>query len=87
MTLYRFSKRNRLVELISRLRSASEAYLQIYAAEGVPSQRLDREHREILAACVARDPERAARAIRFHLAQTVEHVTRDLVDPGAAPRS
>ena len=87
MTLYRFSKRNRLVELISRLRSASEAYLQIYAAEGVPSQRLDREHREILAACVARDPERAARAIRFHLAQTVEHVTRDLADPEAERRS
>jgi DNA-binding GntR family transcriptional regulator len=87
MTLYRLSKRARLVELISRLRNASDAYLQIYAAEGVPSKRLDREHREILAACKARDPERAARAIRHHLAQTVAHVTNDLADRAPDQRS
>jgi DNA-binding GntR family transcriptional regulator len=84
MALYRLSERDRLVELISQLRAASGAYLQIYAAEGVPSKRLDREHREILAACKARDPERAARAIRHHLAQTVEHVTSDLAAQTAA---
>jgi len=78
MTLYRLSGRARLVELISRLRTASDAYLQIYAAEGVPSPRLDREHREILDACKAGDADRAARAVRAHLAQTVEHVTKDL---------
>ncbi|MBV9279347.1 MAG: GntR family transcriptional regulator, partial [Chloroflexi bacterium] len=87
MTLYRLSRRGRLVELISQLRNASGAYLQIYAAEGVPSERLDREHREILAACQARDPERAARAIRYHLAQTVAHVTNDLADRAPDQRS
>jgi len=87
MRLYRLSKRNRLVDLISGLRNASDAYLQIYAAEGVPSKRLDREHREILAACTARDPERAARAIRHHLAQTVEHVTNQLAHRAADHRS
>jgi DNA-binding GntR family transcriptional regulator len=87
MTLYRLSKRDRLVELISQLRNASGAYLQIYAAEGVPSKRLDREHREILAACQARDPERAARAVRHHLAQTVAHVTNDLADRAPDQRS
>jgi DNA-binding GntR family transcriptional regulator len=87
MGLYRLSKLNRLVELISGLRHASDAYLQIYAAEGVPSKRLDREHREILAACRARDPERAARAIRHHLKQTVEHVTDDLANRAADDRS
>jgi DNA-binding GntR family transcriptional regulator len=86
MRLYRLSKRNRLVDLISGLRNASDAYLQIYAAEGVPSKRLDREHREILAACIARDPERAARAIRHHLTQTVEHVTDRLADRTADHR-
>jgi DNA-binding GntR family transcriptional regulator len=78
MSLYELSHRRRLVALIASLRNASHAYLQIYAAEGVPSERLDREHREILAACEARDPERAARAMRYHLLQTVEHVTSDL---------
>jgi DNA-binding GntR family transcriptional regulator len=87
MALYRLSKRDRLVELISQLRNASDAYLQIYAAEGVPSKRLDSEHREILAACEAREPERAARAIRHHLAQTVEHVTNDLAAQAPDQRS
>jgi DNA-binding GntR family transcriptional regulator len=78
MSLYKLSGRERLVDLINNLRGASGAYLQIYAAEGVPSDRLDREHAEILAACEARDPARAASATRHHLAQTLEHVTQDL---------
>jgi len=61
----------------------SRAYLQIHAAEGVPSDRLDHEHAEILAACQARDPERAASATRHHLSQTLEHVTQDLKRPPA----
>jgi DNA-binding GntR family transcriptional regulator len=82
MSLYKLSRRERLIGLISGLRNASAAYLQIYAAEGVPSDPLDREHHEILAACEARDPARAARAIRNHLAQTVAHVTDDLKNAG-----
>jgi DNA-binding GntR family transcriptional regulator len=78
MRLYKLSGRERLVDLIDSLRGASSVYLQIHAAEGVPSKRLDREHGEILAACEARDPERAASATRNHLAQTLEHVTQDL---------
>jgi DNA-binding GntR family transcriptional regulator len=78
MSLYRLARRERLTDLIVGLRNASAAYLQIYAAEGVPSERLDREHREILAACEARDPKRAARAMRHHLEQTVAHVTQHL---------
>lgn len=80
MKLYKLSGMERLIDLIAGLRNASGAYLQIYAAEGVPSERLDHEHTEILAACEARDPERAARAMRRHLAQTVAHVTQDLAD-------
>jgi DNA-binding GntR family transcriptional regulator len=82
MSLYKLSRRERLIGLISGLRNASAAYLQIYAAEGVPSDPLDRERDEILAACEARDPARAARAIRSHLAQTVAHVTDDLENAG-----
>jgi DNA-binding GntR family transcriptional regulator len=83
INLHRLSGRERLVELIAGLRNASSAYLQVYAAEGVPSERLDREHREILAACEARDAQRAAHAMRHHLAQTVKHVTKDLTEHSA----
>jgi DNA-binding GntR family transcriptional regulator len=83
MDLYKLSGRARLVDLINSLRGASGAYLQIHAAEGVPSNRLDHEHAEILAACEAGDPERAASATRHHLTQTLEHVTQDLRDRAA----
>ena len=78
-TLYAHSGCPRLVEMIAALRDASSAYLHIYrAAEDFPVERLDAEHREILAACAARDPERAARATRDHLRHTVEHVAERL---------
>jgi DNA-binding GntR family transcriptional regulator len=77
--LYAHSGCPRLVEMIAALRDASSAYLHIYrAADDFPVARLDAEHREILAACLARDPERAARATREHLHHTVEHVAERL---------
>jgi len=78
-TLYEHCGRVRLVEMIAGLRDASSAYLHIYrAAADFPVARLDAEHREILAACVAREPERAADATRLHLRNTVEHVASRL---------
>jgi DNA-binding GntR family transcriptional regulator len=78
-TLYEHCGRPKLVEMIAALRDASSAYLHIYrAAEDFPVERLDAEHREILAACLARDPERAAEATRVHLHHTVEHVAARL---------
>jgi DNA-binding GntR family transcriptional regulator len=80
--VYERSGRMRLVEMIARLRDASSAYLNIYrAAADFPVERLDAEHREILAACLARDPERAAAAARVHLEHTVEHVASRLETP------
>ena len=77
--VYERSGRSRLVDMIAALRDASSAYLNIYrAAADFPVERLDAEHREILAACVARDPERAATAARTHLEHTVEHVASRL---------
>jgi DNA-binding GntR family transcriptional regulator len=78
-TLYAHCGRPRLVDLIAGLRDASSAYLQIYRADAdFPVARLDLEHRAILAACVARDPERAAAATREHLERTVAHVAARL---------
>jgi DNA-binding GntR family transcriptional regulator len=80
--VYERCDRPRLVDMIAALRDASSAYLNIYrAAADFPVERLDAEHREILAACVARDPERAATAARTHLEHTVEHVASRLEKP------
>jgi DNA-binding GntR family transcriptional regulator len=82
--LYAYSQRPRLVEMIAGLRDASSAYLHIYRATAdFPVKRLDTEHRRILAACVARDGERAAAATREHLQNTVEHVASRLEHPSA----
>ncbi|HWK28616.1 MAG TPA: GntR family transcriptional regulator [Solirubrobacter sp.] len=90
--LYERSARPQLVAMIAGLRDASSAYLQIYRAQDdFPADRLDGEHREILAACVAHDPPRAAAAVREHLENTVEHVagrlTRTWSGARAAPLS
>jgi DNA-binding GntR family transcriptional regulator len=78
-TLYEHSDRPQLVTMIAGLRDASSAYLHIYREQSdFPVDRLDAEHREILAACVARDPQRAAAATRAHLENTVEHVASKL---------
>lgn len=78
-TLYEHSGRRKLVDMIASLRDASSAYLHIYrAAADFPVERLDAEHRAMLAACVARDAEAAAEATRLHLKHTVEHVAARL---------
>lgn len=81
--IYGPSGRSRLLEMIAGLRAASDAYLQIYATTVLPSPRLDAEHQEILAACEAHDPQRAATAVEHHLQQTVSHVASALADVGA----
>jgi DNA-binding GntR family transcriptional regulator len=78
LSLYRLGGRSRLVTMIEELRHASIAYNHLYAAADVPkdAERLDREHREILAACQAGDPVRAANAVRHHIQQTIIHVKK-----------
>lgn len=86
LRLYHLSGRSRLITMIEELRNASNAYLHLYAAADVPrdAPRLDMEHREILAACQANDPIRAANAVRHHLEQTVAHVMNVLEQAGKA---
>ncbi len=78
LRLYTLSGRSRLVRMIEDLRTASLAYNHLYAAADVPrdAQRLDDEHREILTACQAKDPVRAAGAVRHHIQQTIVHVAK-----------
>jgi DNA-binding GntR family transcriptional regulator len=86
LQLYRLGGRARLVTRIEELRNASLAYNHLYAAADVPrdAERLDAEHREILAACQANDPVRAANAVRQHMQQTIAHVTKLLEQGGKA---
>jgi DNA-binding GntR family transcriptional regulator len=86
LRLYNLGGRSRLVTMIEELRNASLAYNHLYAAADVPrdAERLDAEHREILAACQANDPVRAANAVRQHMQQTIAHVTKLLEQGGKA---
>ncbi len=83
LNLYRLAGRVRLVTMIEELRNASLAYNHLYAAADIPkdAQRLDAEHREILAACQANDPVRAAGAVRHHIYQTIIHV-KEVLEQG-----
>ena len=76
MQLYRLARRPRLLTMIEDLRNASSAYLYLYASANLPTdtQRDDREHRAILAACQTNDLLLAASTMRHHLQQTVEQV-------------
>ncbi len=86
LKLYSLPGRSRLVTMIEELRNASLAYNHLYAAADVPkdAERLDREHREILAACQANDTVRAASAVRHHIQQTIAHVKNLLEQGGKA---
>jgi DNA-binding GntR family transcriptional regulator len=86
LRLYRLGGRSRLVTMIEELRNASLAYNHLYAAADVPRDagRLDAEHREILDACQANDPVRAAIAVRHHIQQTIARVTKLLEQGGKA---
>jgi DNA-binding GntR family transcriptional regulator len=78
MAVYAVSGRKRLIEMIEQLRMSSQAYLQIYTEQVVPSGDVEHEHDDILAACEANDPERARSATRQHLQLTVLNVTAQL---------
>ncbi len=74
--LYETGDNLQLCALIASLRDRDRGYLTAYAAGRPSFARLDREHRAILAACAAGDPDAADRALREHLGATVEHVVR-----------
>lgn len=76
--LYELGGNLQLCALIASLRDKDSAYLKLYAARQVPSERLDREHQQILDLCAARDLDGCEQAMREHLGATVDHVTRIL---------
>ncbi|WP_109212349.1 MULTISPECIES: GntR family transcriptional regulator [Microbacterium] len=78
MGIYRLAQRERLVEMIEQLRMASQAYLQITSDRAVILGDAENEHDDILDACEANDPARAAAATRDHLGLTVANAVAQL---------
>jgi DNA-binding GntR family transcriptional regulator len=77
LTLYRAAGSHWLLRLIRPLLENGERYRLTTLQLRGPLNSLRREHEDILDACVARDPERAAVALREHLLGTVRLLLPD----------
>jgi DNA-binding GntR family transcriptional regulator len=71
LVLYEAAQMPRLLRMIERLRDAGTPYIHFALSTKPPTRMVEAEHKEILAACKARDPERAERAVRLHLESTM----------------
>jgi DNA-binding GntR family transcriptional regulator len=82
--LYQASGMPRLVKVIEDFRAASTAYTRL--ANVFQPVRAEPEHREILAACRARDVDRAVTAVTLHLRHTVAVIVEGLERSGDGER-
>lgn len=78
--IYQAAGRPKLARLIADLREESAAYLRLYATISPRARDTQEDHALILAACEARAPRPAARAMIKHLQHTVEHVSGGLTE-------
>jgi DNA-binding GntR family transcriptional regulator len=76
--IYARARRPKLERLISDLRHASAAYLQLYAESTPSSHETHDEHVRIVEACAAGDAQAAAHAMAAHLRHTVAFVSERL---------
>jgi DNA-binding GntR family transcriptional regulator len=77
-TIYRAANLPRLWTIISHLRSASTAYINLYRTFAPAYSDSESEHQAILEACKAHAPKQAAQAVRAHLMHTVDVVGQGL---------
>jgi DNA-binding GntR family transcriptional regulator len=76
--MYRCARRPKLERIIADLREASAAYLRLYATISPSAEDTHAEHTAIVAACRAKAPKRAAKAMTKHLQHTVDFVSKNL---------
>jgi DNA-binding GntR family transcriptional regulator len=69
-TIYKRADRERLLKLITDLRSASGAYIGLFPKLPGRMKEVEREHKEIYEFCAARQPKKAAKAMVAHLTYT-----------------
>lgn len=85
--LYRASAMPRLCTLISALRDASGAYMQMRVASHPAGERFDDEHAAMLDALRRGDPEGAQEVLRTHLRRAVQEITGMLEGPRGEERA
>jgi len=80
-TLYAASRRKLLCEMIENLRYRMHHYMHAFKLELGDMAQIQAEHRQILAACAARDADLAAALIHDHVAAVgraiIEHMRQD----------
>lgn len=81
--IYACARRPKLERIIADLREASAAYMRLYAAIAPSSEDTQAQHAAIAAACRAKAPKRAGKAMAKHLQRTVDFVAKNLRDAGA----
>ena len=86
--LYGACGRPRLVRLVRILWDATDVYRTLYYSDGANRERVESEHRDVLAALRARDADRAVRLLAEHREHAVDHIrallTTDHPQPPAA---
>jgi DNA-binding GntR family transcriptional regulator len=79
LSLYRPAGLPRLVGMIENLIRGGDRYLRVYVSMVVGRDQPLREHRELLAACRARDVKRAVRLLERHIEATRKALKADVV--------
>ena len=79
-TLYAASGRPRLVRMVRILWDATDAYRSLYYSDPANRERVEAEHRQVLAALRADDVDEAVRLLAEHRDHAVEHIRAVLAD-------
>lgn len=74
-TIYRAAGRPRLFDLIASLRHTVRPYIRLYISWADHRRVADRQHEQILTACVARDGHQLGEMLACHLQTTCDHVS------------
>jgi DNA-binding GntR family transcriptional regulator len=86
LRLYEGAGRPRLSAIISTLRDASSAYVEMCVAAGSRRTGANNEHRRILEACRSGDADAARAATREHLRRTLEAIVTSIGDRSESDR-
>jgi DNA-binding GntR family transcriptional regulator len=79
-TIYGAAHRPRLYQLISELRAASQAYIGLFPKGTSRMKEVEREHKAIYEACLARKPKKAAKAMAEHLEYMAKSISERIED-------
>ncbi|MGH2939582.1 MAG: GntR family transcriptional regulator [Solirubrobacterales bacterium] len=76
--IYAAAQRPRLYQLISELRASSQAYIGLFPRATSRVKEVEREHKAIYEACLARKPKKAAKAMAEHLEYMAKSISEGI---------